>query len=420
MASRTLEDWLKITQSQHRLEIDLTLDRVRTVATRLGLLKPNGVVVTVGGTNGKGSTVTLLEQCWLAAGYRVGAFTSPWLYCFNELIRVQGKPVTDALLIAAFTQIHAARGEITLTQFEFNTLAALLIFRDAGLDVLILEVGLGGRLDAVNCIDADVAVITSIALDHMDRLGTTREAIGFEKAGIFRQGQLVVCGDFSPPTTLLSVAQTLDTQLVCQNKQFGFLLTNQNQFDFWCEEITLRNLPVPKLALQNVATALTVVCLLQKKFLVSRAIIENVLKTIFVPGRIQVIEEPIIKILDVSHNPAAAELLASYLTKNKIKQKTRAVFSMLADKDIVATINTLRDVIDEWFIAPLPTTILRAATKNKLEESFINANIKNTQFFETIPDAVQNAENNSVSGDRIIIFGSFYTVSTAMGIIKNP
>lgn len=404
MVSLTLSEWLEKISKQHRLSIDLNLERVTAVANNLLLQELDPVIVTVGGTNGKGSTVSGLEAIWLKAGFRVGAFTSPWLYSFNELIRIQGQPVSDEELVAAFMKIEAARGEQTLTVFEFNTLAALLIFKAAALDVIILEVGLGGRLDAVNIISPDVSVVTTIAMDHMDWLGSTREAIGFEKAGIFRQGRPAVCGDFDPPDSLFVPG----VPLWVQGKDFGFE-RQAKTWSFWNETKRLDDLPLPSLLLQNQATVLQVIDLLQKRLPVSRKAIDQGLASMHLPGRIEVKAGVVSEIRDVSHNPAAVQPLACYLQDTPIEGKTRAVFSMLADKDIAGVLEIMREVIDDWFVAPIDAD--RAASMSRLQDDFNTVKINQVHFLKTLSKAYEEAKNKSISGDRVVIFGSFYTLA---------
>lgn len=408
MSSSRLDSWLERIKNQHRKTMDLGLERVRNVASQLDLLKPSCPVITVGGTNGKGSTVAGLEAIYLAAGYRVGAFTSPYLFRFNELVRVQGQPVTDEAFVQAFERIDQARGDVTLTQFEFNTLAALDIFRNSQLDVMILEVGLGGRLDAVNMIDADASVVTSIAIDHADWLGDTREKIALEKAGIFRSGKPGICGDFDPPLTLQQFAADYFVPLFCQNKQFGFK-AHDKTWDWWSEHAELANLPLPRLALQNMSTVLMTIDLMQDTLPVKREAIDHALAHVDLPGRIQVVPGDVVKIFDVSHNPAAAQFLAHYLQHHKSPGTTRAVFSMLADKDIVATVAAIKDQIQEWYIAPLAAE--RGSSLGVLEYCFRTAHVWDVNSFETIKDAYQAALAASKPGDCVVIFGSFYTVA---------
>ncbi len=408
MQKRPLHVWLEHIKKQHRLSMDLGLDRVREVGKKLNLLKPACPIVMVGGTNGKGSTVTGLEAIYHQAGYRVGTFTSPCLYKFNELVRIDGKEASDDDFIQAFEKIEEARGEMTLTQFEFNTLAALDIFQRAHLDIGILEVGLGGRLDAVNIIDADVSVVTSIAIDHAEWLGYTREEIAIEKAGIFRSNRPAVCGDFDPPVTLLAYATEHQVSLYCQGEQFGFE-EEKASWNWWSETKREEQLPLPHLALQNMSTVMMVVELMQNKLPVKRAAMDQAMATVQLAGRIQVIPGDVIQILDVSHNPAAAEWLANYLQDQQRAGKIRAVFSMLADKDIISTLLVMRDCIDEWYIAPLETE--RAASLPVLEYCFRTARIEKVHSYDSIKKAYEEALTVSHTGDSVVVFGSFYTVA---------
>lgn len=410
MQLSTLETWLDHIKHQHRKEIDLNLERVKRVAETLGLLNPTCPIVIVGGTNGKGSTVAGLEAIYLASGYRVGTFTSPYLYRFNELVRIQGTACEDEDYVRAFQRIEAARGQVTLTQFEFNTLAALDIFKNKQLDIGILEVGLGGRLDAVNIINADVSIVTSIAIDHADWLGETREKIALEKAGIFRSGKPAVCGDFDPPVSLLTYAKDHSVPLFCQNEQFGFE-KQEASWSWWSEKQRLENLPFSRLAIQNMSSVLMAIELMQPLLSVDRHAIDAGLKNVDLPGRIQVTSGDVTHIADVSHNPAAALFLADYLKQHPAPGKTRAVFSMLSDKDIIATLHAMRDYIDEWYIAPLACD--RASSLAVLEYCFRTVKIDEIHSYQAIKDANHAAMSASKTGDRIVVFGSFHTVAEA-------
>ncbi len=357
---------------------------------------------------GKGSTVAGLEAMYLAAGYKVGAFTSPYLYKFNELVHVQGKEASDEDFIHAFERIDKARGEITLTQFEFNTLAALDIFQKADLDIGILEVGLGGRLDAVNMIDADVSVITSIAIDHAEWLGNTREEIAVEKAGIFRSGKPAVCGDPDPPVTLLDYANEHKVPFYCQEDVFGFKQEGET-WTWWYEEKREEKLPLSQLALQNMSTAMMAVELMQERLPIKRSAMDHALATVALAGRIQVIPGDVTHILDVSHNPAAAEWLAEYLHHHTYPGKVRAVFSMLADKDIVTTLIVMRDCIDEWYIGPL--LVDRGSSLQALEYCFRTTKIEAVHSSDSLKKAYDAAVKASRKGDCLVVFGSFYTVA---------
>ena len=401
-------DWIK---SLHGKEMDLGLDRTAQVAEKLGLLKKTCLVVTVAGTNGKGSCVAGLESILLAAGYKVGAFTTPFLFRYNEQVRLQGEDVSDSLLCDAFEEVSNACGSITLTPFEFGTLAALVIFKKANLDVWILEVGMGGRLDAVNVISADIAVIASIGIDHVDWLGKTRDAIGYEKAGIFRTNQLAVYGDLRPPLSVLKHAASLNVLLFSQGQQFNFI-EKERSWD-WCSEKTkFMHLPLSGLLLQNMSTVLMVIELLQDKLPVQRGAIELGLRTIKLPGRIQVSSGDVTRILDVSHNPAAVELLVGYLSKTVCGGKTHAVFSMLADKDIVETIRVAETVVDYWHVAPLNSE--RKASLEVLGYCFRKLNLRNVAFYDSIKEAENVAMQQVTLHDRLVVFGSFRTVAESV------
>jgi dihydrofolate synthase / folylpolyglutamate synthase len=405
---KNLDEWVSYIAGIHAMEMDLGLERVSEVARRLDLLSPPYQVVTIGGTNGKGSTVAGLEAVYLAQGYKVGAFTSPYLIQLNEEFHLQGKEIDDSSLCAAFEKVESARGTILLTAFEFRTLAALILFREAQCDVVLLEVGLGGRLDAVNILDADVAVITSIAIDHAHILGGTRELIATEKAGIFRAGKPVVCGDFFPPQTLLDAADKLQAPFYSMGVDFQFNQTGMS-WGWKSDESVFVNLPRTALALQNMATVLMTVEVMQEFLPVTRASILAALTKVNLPGRIQMVTGDVTKIFDVSHNPAAAELLAEKIRQLPRTGKIRAVFSMLADKDISGTLQIMKNYIDEWYVASLP--VARGATADVLQTLFFQEKISDVIFYADIPAAYTAAVEDAKTGDCIVVFGSFYTVA---------
>ncbi len=408
--------WLNKIKSIHSEAMAFDLLRVKQVAEQLKVLKPNYLVVTVAGTNGKGSTVAGLEAVYVESGYKVGTFTSPFLFSFNEQIRLSGFAVSEDLICSAFEKIDLARKTITLTLFEFTALAALVIFCDAQLDIAILEVGLGGRLDAVNIIDADISVISSIDLDHVDILGNTREKIALEKAGIFRSGHAAVCGDVNPPQTLFDEAKKLNVKLYCQNKQYGFK-ENGLTWDWWSEESRIENFPSTPLLLINMATVLMVVELLQLRLSVSRLTIENAFKNVRLSGRIQVLPGDVTVIYDVSHNPAAITMLANYLQDHPVVGKTYAVFSMLKDKDIAQTLLVIKNKIDEWYVGPLQCE--RATTLDRLTQYFLGAGIENVLWFNSILEANKAVKKQAHFGDRVVIFGSFHTIAEAVRSSKD-
>ncbi|OGT41655.1 MAG: hypothetical protein A3F42_08605 [Gammaproteobacteria bacterium RIFCSPHIGHO2_12_FULL_37_34] len=412
----TLSEWLNWISTLHPSDIELGLTRIKIVASRLGILSPTCPVICVGGTNGKGSTIASLDAIYRAALYNVGTFTSPVLFRHNEYVTINGKHPDDHAFCLAFEKIESARENISLTPFEFYTLAALLLFQKQSLDIILLEVGLGGRLDAVNIIDADIAIVTSIDIDHQDWLGSTREKIALEKAGIFRSGQLAIYGDFSPPQTLLHYANQLNTILFCQGKEFNF--QKEPQSWIWSyNKVTYTKLPCTSIALQNMSIALMAIELLQSQLPVHRQALDQGLMQINLPGRIQVLSGNITKILDVSHNPAAVTFLANQLKRMPCQGKTYAVFSMLVDKDIVGSIKAINTMISNWFCAPL--SVKRGATQQELMQAFQQAGVDKVSFFSTIKEAFQAAEIKANINDRIIVFGSFHTVASTWKLVWN-
>jgi dihydrofolate synthase/folylpolyglutamate synthase len=367
-------------------------------------LEKTGVVtVIVGGTNGKGSTVAALEAVYTIAGYQVGSFTSPMLFRFNEQIRLNGQPVSDEAICAAFASVEQARSTVavSLTPFEFHTLAALVIFQQHPLDVMILEVGLGGRLDAVNVMDADLAIITSIGIDHTEWLGTTREAIAYEKAGIFRAGKPVVCGDLQPPVVLLERAKQ-------QHAPF---------YQVQGDEQALVDLPPHQLPSQNVATAVTAIEVLQSQLPVASSVMARALAYASLPGRLQRVAHPNTTVIyDVAHNPDGVAFLANWLERLPCTGKTWAVFSMLQDKDITGSIQNIRHLVDAWYVAPL--IVARAGSVEGLKDCFQLLEIENTYFFDSVERAYLTAVIQATQQDRVVVFGSFHTVAAAWGVFK--
>ena len=419
--AQTKEGWLSYLETCHPKAIDLGLQRVSLVAERLQVLHFDCPVITVAGTNGKGSCVALTQAILAAAGYRVGAYTSPHLLDYNERIQVAGEFVSDSALCEAFCQIEKVRAEISLTYFEFGTLAALLLFKQAQLDAIILEVGLGGRLDAVNCVDADIAVISMVDLDHMEWLGHTRELIAKEKAGIMRPNKPCVFGDFTLPDTVYEQAALLNTTLYRQGQHFDY----KKQLSTWSwqsQQQTLMHLPLPGIALQNAATVLQVIELLADSFFITRSAIEEGLKQVFLRGRFQIIEIESIDsqlILDVAHNPAGGRCLAKRLAKEPCRGKTYAVVGMLADKDITNTLEPLLAQIDQWYLADLEGP--RGATAEQLHQCLLGLKQHTSRIFTlTSPTlAIKQACNAAKKGDRVLVFGSFHTVSLVLAWVMS-
>ena len=419
----TLADWLARLEAMHPKTIDLGLARVGEVKQRLGL-HLDSVVITVGGTNGKGSTCAMLEAILLAGGYKVGLYTSPHLIDFNERARINGKSASDAELVQSFAVVEAARGEVSLSYFEFTTLAILHLFQQAGLDAVILEVGLGGRLDAVNIIDADVAIVTSVDLDHMDYLGDTREKIGFEKAGIFRPGRPAICSDPQPPASLIGHAQAIGADLWLFGRDFNYSGDKQ-QWSYGGRAVRRNSLGYPALRganqLLNASAVLAALETLQLRLPLSIQDIRNGFALVELPGRFQVLPGRPTVILDVAHNPHAAATLAHNLDNMGFFRYTYAVFGCMQDKDIAGVVARLGQRIDHWHLTDLP--VARAATRDTLEKALAQAGVNSgiepgnettIKAFSSPHEAFHAALNAAGEDDRIVVFGSFFTVAGVM------
>ncbi len=411
----TLADWLARLEQLHPSAIELGLERVRQVRDALGLA-PTFPLIIVGGTNGKGSTCAYLEAMLLAAGYKTGLYTSPHLLRYNERVRIAGRDAQDAELVAAFETVDAARGDTSLTYFEFGTLGAMLQFVDARVDVAILEVGLGGRLDAVNVFDADAAIVTSVDLDHMDYLGDTRELIGFEKAGIYRAGRAAICTDPAPPASLLEHAGHIQADLRCVNRDFT-VEREAGRWTYRSPDMTLSALPLPAMTgeyqLRNAAGALAAVHAISAALPVNEAAIRQGLMAARVPGRFQTIAHAPDVILDVAHNPEAARALAATLREQRVTGRTLAVLGMLADKDAAAVVAVLAGEIDAWWACTPDSPRARdaVALAGILQAHAGGASI---HVQPDVITALAEARNAAREGDRILVFGSFYTVAAVL------
>ena len=410
----SLNAWLHWQEGFHPRTIDLGLKRAALVFQKLNpnCIKP--VTITVAGTNGKGSCVAFLEAIYKAQGYKVGTYTSPHILKYNERIKINGVPVTDEMICAAFARIDVARADTSLSYFEFGTLAALDIFTSAALDVQILEVGLGGRLDAVNIVDPDAAIITSIDIDHVDWLGETRDAIGREKAGIFRKNIPAIVGDLEPPQSLLETAKEKQALLFCLNQDFSYK-KSPNTWSWCCSEQSYAALPLPVLKgehqFRNASAVILAVTALQKKLPITEKAICNGLKNAELMGRFQLCEEEGIPVLlDVAHNPQAVKTLVEHLDENFADKQIYAVFAMMKDKDINSVIELIKDKINNWFIAPL--TNPRAATEEMLLSCFNQQGINQVSMgFENFTETLKAAKQKAKKDDLILIFGSFFLVS---------
>ena len=408
-AGASLQDWLTYLESIHPVEIELGLERVLLVMRRL---LPAGVrsrVVTVGGTNGKGSTVAALEALLLRAGRSVGCYTSPHLLDYNERVRVNGQPVSDDVLIRAFDQVEAARGRVSLTYFEFGTLAAFLAMVEAEVDTMVLEVGLGGRLDAVNILDADLAIITSVDLDHMAWLGDDRETIGYEKAGILRPGQRAIYGDDSPPSSVLQQAAAQRVQLSRPGQDYRI---DHEPSGPTLVTATGHRIPLPASGLPLNSLAAAAVAALELEPDLSDDAIAGILATTRLAGRFeQVIRAPEVY-LDVGHNPHAAQWLAHRLTALKRGQTDRrvlAVYAGLEDKDSAGVGQALSAVVDQWYLAGLgvPRGLPVTALAERLQGVLPAAGIVTSA---TVSEALERALAQSRENDLVLVFGSFFTV----------
>lgn len=418
---RDLAGWLRLIEGRQPGTIRLGLDRVSEVARRLGPV-PDFPIITVGGTNGKGSTCAMLEAVLDAAGFRVGCYTSPHLLAYNERVRVSRRPLDDGALCESFAEVEAARGEVELTYFEFGTLAAVREFVRCRVDVAILEVGLGGRLDAVNVFDPDCAIVTSVGIDHVEYLGPTRESIGFEKAGIFRSGRPAVVADPDPPTTLLAHARAIGAGLRVAGSDFR-AVAESGQWRYEGPGGMRAGLPHPALRgayqLGNAAAVICALDILRDRLPVSSGALREGLLTVALPGRFQVLPGRPVTVIDVAHNPHAAHCLAQALAAMEITGRTHAVFGMLRDKDMAGVVRALKSEVDHWHLAPLPGP--RGASVEELQAALDAATVLDeVSAHESVAAAIAAARAIAALDDRIIIFGSFLTVGEALSTRALP
>ena len=403
-ATSPLATWLSYLEHLHSKTIDLGLARVSEVAQRMAVMKPAPFVFTVAGTNGKGTTCRTLESVLMAAGYKVGVYSSPHLVRYTERVRVQGEELAELAHTTSFAEIEAARGEISLSYFEFGTLSALWLFQQARLDVVILEVGLGGRLDATNIVDADVAVVTSIALDHTDWLGPDRESIGREKAGIFRPGKPAVVGEPDMPLTIAEVAREKGAHLLRRDVDWQYDAAEQG-WSFRDQHGELSNLPLPQVPLPNAATAIA--ALRASGLKINEQAIRDGIQNAMLPGRFQIIRETPRVILDVAHNPHAAAWLAGRLKSLSKTGRVLAVVGMLHDKDIAGTLANLTAEVDSWYCAPLEGP--RGATAQQLQE-----HLQAGKAYANVAQAWHAAMADARPEDTVLVCGSFHTVAHVM------
>ena len=423
----TLPDWLALLETRHsETQINMGLDRVQAVKARMQLAFTCPVIM-VAGTNGKGSTCAMLESVLLRAGYKVGLYIKPHFLDFNERARVLGEMASDEQLVASFNAVEAVRGDTPLTYFEFTTLAILYLLSQANLDVAILEVGLGGRLDAVNVIDADVAIVTSVDIDHTDYLGDTREAIGFEKAGIFRAGKAAICSDPVPPQSLIDHATAIGADLWLMGRDFNYSGDKQ-QWNYGGREQRRNSLAYPSLRganqILNATAVLAALEVLRLKLPVGAQEVRTGLVTVELPGRFQVLPGRPSVILDVAHNPHAASALNQNLGNMGFHPYTYAVFGSMHDKDIDGVLAAMSEHVDHWCLAGLPSP--RAATASELAakvqimlEDKPDSSEHTVSIFDDPAQAFANAMSRAGENDRIVVFGSFLTVAGVMKARKS-
>ncbi len=423
--SRSLGEWLEYIERQHPRSIQLGLERVRDVAVRMGLKRPGKHVITVGGTNGKGSTVAFIEAIARAAHWRVGAYTSPHLLNYNERARIDGLDAGDEELVRAFEAVEAARLDTSLTYFEYGTLAALWLFQQSELDLAILEVGLGGRLDAVNLVDADIAVITTVDIDHQDWLGSERETIGFEKAGIARAGKPLILGEDDPPASVLRHAYAIGAVAIRAGCDFFFERIDDQPMRpglTWCwHEVGFAiDLPMPTLAgpvqLRNAATAIAALRAVDMP--IARAAYAHGVVNAQLPCRLQQFNQNGVQVVvDVAHNPQAARELAAWLQQTPASGRTWAVFAALGDKDVVGIVDALAHAMDAWFLAGLDKAGTRGLPVETFAQRLAHTEAAMGATFASVDQALAAALAQSHDGDRIVVFGSFHTAASAMGFM---
>lgn len=411
----TLADWLRWQEQLHPNAIDLGLDRVKRVLQRMQLQGPPFRVVTVGGTNGKGSCVAMLDAMLRAQGYRTGAYTSPHLLRYNERVVVNGVEATDREFCDAFARVDSARGDISLTYFEFGTLAALDIFRAQAIDIAVLEVGMGGRLDAVNAVEPEGSLVASVGLDHQEWLGNDRDSIGYEKAGIYRAARPAICGDRNPPPRLIEAATRIGADLRVLGRDFDWAAA-ESGWDWQGNGLRLEDLPAPhlpgRIQFDNASSVIALLSALPSLG-VSREAIEAGLRLANVPARFQRMAGEVERIFDVAHNPDAAAVLAANLAAYPAGGKTFAVLGMFRDKAAEDVVLRLAPQIDRWFTAGLAGARgqTAAALAARIHSVLPDAGVDE---YAGVVEAYQAACGRARSGDRIVVCGSFQTVAAVM------
>lgn len=413
--------WLDYIEQQHPKSIEMGLDRVREVSVRMKLEKPAKHVITVGGTNGKGSTVAFIESIARAAGLKVGSYTSPHLLRYNERVRIDGEEVSDTSLVAAFEAVEAARGETTLTYFEFGTLAALWLFQQSALDLVVLEVGLGGRLDAVNVVDPDVAVITTVDIDHTDWLGEDREAIGQEKAGIARPWKPLVLGEIDSPSSVLRHAYAIGANAIRLGSDFFHEPVDQDHWR-WREVGVELELPNPALAapIQRANAATAIAALRALDIDIPTGAFARGVATASVPGRLQRLDlQGVPVIVDVAHNPQAARELAQWLQAEPVTGATHAVFAALSDKDVEGVVAALQQDVAHWHLAGLQDVGARGQDVDALAARLVASAAASGSRHTSVAAALQAVRSAAEPGDRILVLGSFHTAAEAIRFLRS-
>lgn len=418
MTERSLADWLSYLEQLHPSAIDMGLERSRIVLQRLGLTRIAPRVITVTGTNGKGSTCAFIASLLQGQGLKVGVYSSPHLLRYNERVQIAGVEASDAQLCEAFAVVEAARGDTSLTYFEMGTLAAFWLFQQAGLDALVLEVGLGGRLDAVNLLDADIAVVTSIGIDHADWLGDSRESVAFEKAGILRAAKPALCGDIDPPQPLLDQVALLDAPFFLRGRDYDLSVGEQgwswHGLNDHGEVLRLSQLPLLDLPMENAALALQVYAVMQLPWqpeVISKALLQT-----RVTGRLDRRMfnwqgKSLTLLLDVGHNPHAADYLAQRLASRALPGKRLAVFGLLTDKDLSGVVAPLLSEVDNWAVAPLPTSRSREVAELQVHLQHCGAPVA---AYASVQAALEAQCEQAADGDEVLLFGSFYCVAEAL------
>jgi dihydrofolate synthase/folylpolyglutamate synthase len=426
MKHKNLNQWLEYLESIHPSEIEMGLGRVNNVAVKMGLIKPAPKVMLVAGTNGKGSTVTYSRYVLAECGFSVGAYMSPHLHKYNERVTINNEMASDADLVESFEAIEEARENITLTYFEFGTLSAFYLFKKHAVDIAVIEVGLGGRLDATNIVDPDVSVVTSIGLDHQDWLGNDISQIAFEKAGVFRSGKAAICGQIDVDSRLIQHALNIDAKLLLKNKDFS--INADRQCWYWTGKLANQNgeisevsfgpMPLPSLPLENAGTALqALICIYPS---LNQEQVTAGFSAANLPGRLQKIEQPFRAILDVGHNPQAAQLMAKEASNNTVKGKRYCLLAMLADKDAKAVVAELKKVVDVWHLAGIQG--YRGQSADSLQGK-VSAMISADKLHLNIADGLDCLVDELTEDDEVLILGSFFTVASAQtwleGQLKN-